>query len=247
MNHVWSYTLLSVAAVSLISLVGAFTLAIREDRLRRSLLSLVAFSAGALLGDVFLHILPELGEAGFSVRYGWYILAGIALFFALEKLVLWHHPHGEHDESIHSVVYLTQIGDSLHNFLDGIVIAVSFLVSPAVGLATTLAVVFHEIPQEIGNFAMLVHGGWSTRKALWWNFVSALFAVLGAVLVLAFARGATGAPTALLALGASSFIYIAMSDVLPELHRETSRRRSVYQLLWFVSGVAAMALLLLLE
>lgn len=247
MAPAWVYSLAAVGLVSAVSFVGAAALAVGEDRLRRTLLYLVAFSGGALLGDVFLHILPELSEAGFGVREGVYILGGIALFFALEKLIHWHHAHGEHDEGIHSVVYLTQVGDSLHNFLDGMVIAGSFLVSVPVGVATALAVVLHEIPQELGNFAILVHGGWSAKKALWWNFASALFAVLGALVVLLFAGSESAVPTALLSLGAASFIYIALSDILPELHREKSPRKSALHLVWFSLGALAMALLLWLE
>lgn len=247
MDSSWAYSLAAVALVSAVSFVGALTLTVREDRLKRFLLYLVAFSGGALLGDVFLHILPELSEAGFGVREGAYLLGGIVLFFALEKLVHWHRAHGEHEEGIHSVVYLTQVGDSLHNFLDGMVIAGSFLVSAPVGVATALAVILHEIPQELGNFAVLVHGGWSAKRALWWNFVSALFAVLGALTVLLFAGPESKVPTVLLTVGAASFIYIALSDILPELHREKNPKKSALHLWWFMLGVLSMALLLWLE
>jgi zinc and cadmium transporter len=247
MSNIWLYSLVSVVIVSLISLIGAVTLAVNHERLKQYLLYLVSFSAGALLGDVFLHILPEMAESSFGLREGVYILLGILIFFILERYILWHHSHSEHSEEIHSSVYLTQIGDSLHNFIDGMIIAGSFLASVQLGIATTIAVIFHEIPQEIGNFAILVHGGWSKLKALWYNFLSALTAVLGAIVVLMFVKTQTETPSALLSLGVASFIYIAMSDIIPQLHEEKNPRKSGLQLLWFIVGIVAMALLLLLE
>src|SRR3989344_1661998 len=238
MAQIWLYTLVSVIAVSLISLVGVFTLGLNEDRLRRILFYLVSFSVGALLGDVFIHILPEIMAGDAALKNGAYVLAGIMVFFVLESVLVWHHSHGSHDEKIHSIVYLTIVGDALHNFLDGIIIAASFLISIPVGIATATAVIFHEIPQEIGQFAILVHGGWSRGKALLYNFFSALTAILGAVLMLLFAQSFQEAPALLLGLGAASFIYIAMSDLIPELQKERHIRRSLLQLIWMLAGIA---------
>ena len=145
------------------------------------------------------------------------------------------------------MVYLTIFGDALHNFLDGVAIAAAFLASIPIGIATATAVIFHEIPQEIGQFAILVHGGWSRKKALLYNFFSALTAIAGALLVLLFSRSFTEASTVLLALGAASFIYIAMSDLIPELQKEQQVRRSVVQFVCMLAGIAVMALILLLE
>lgn len=247
MIQIWTYSLVSVSLVSLISLVGIFTLSIDEQKLKQWLFYLVAFSAGALLGDVFLHILPEMTKQSLGAKEGGYMLVGILVFFILERFILWHHSHSEHKEEIHSMVYLTQIGDSLHNFIDGLIIAASFLASTTLGIATTIAVIFHEIPQEIGNFAIFIHGGWSRGKALWYNFLSALTAVLGALVVLIFVRNQTQAPTALLSFGAASFIYIAMSDIIPELHKEVDSKKSGYQLIWFIIGIGVLGLLLYLE
>lgn len=247
MTQIWFYTLISVFVVSLISFVGAIALIMNSDKLRHRLLYLVSFAAGALLGDVFLHIFPEMAEKGFGAREGYYIILGIFVFFALERFVWWHHSHSDHSEEIHSVVYLTQTGDTLHNFIDGVIIATSYFVSLPVGLATTLAVVFHEIPQEIGNFAVLIHGGWPAKKALLYNFLSALAAVAGALLILVFLRQNFEVPFWLVSLAASSFIYIAMSDLIPEIQKKTDVRKSCYLLLWFGLGVGIMALLLLLE
>lgn len=248
MTQVWIYTLLAVLVVSLVSLVGIVTLSLNHKRLKNILFYLVSFSAGALLGDVFIHILPEISNTGFSYKEGLYFLIGILVFFVLERFIHLQHSHGEdHDEKVHSVVYLTMAGDSLHNFIDGIVIAVSFLANPTLGIASTLAVILHEIPQELGQYAILIHGGWSKGKALWYNFLSALTSMVGAVLVLVFAKNIEQAPTFLLAFSGASFIYIALSDLVPELHKEVGKRKSIIQFIWFVVGIGIMASLLLFE
>lgn len=247
MNNIWLYSILAVFVVSLVSFVGAFTLAIKEERLKKWLLSLVSFSAGALLGDVFIHILPEMAETGWPEMAGFYLLGGIVAFFLLERFVFWHHSHSEHDESVHSYTYLSLVSDGLHNFIDGMIIAGAFLVDTTLGFATTLAVVFHEIPQEIGNFAVLVHGGFSRSKALFYNFISALTAFLGAIIVLVFLKGFEEAPIFLLSISAASFIYIAMSDLIPQLHKEKNNKAAFGHLIWFFVGIAAMWALILLE
>lgn len=245
MAQIYLYTLLSVFLVSLVSLVGVFTLGIKEDLLRRILHYLISFSAGALLGDVFIHVLPEISQKGFTPLVGIYFLIGIVIFFLLEKSILWYHTHDDedHEHAKNSFIWVSIIGDSLHNFTDGLVIAASFLVSIPLGIAATLAVVFHEIPHEIGHFAILIHGGWSKGKALLYNFGSALTSVLGALIVLVIARD-FDAPQLLLALAGASFIYLSMSDIIPELHKERSVVKSIWQIVWFIFGVAIMALLL---
>lgn len=245
---IWMYTLISVSLVSLASLIGIFTLSLREQRLRSILQYLVSFSAGVLLGDVFLHLLPEMLESGGDPTFlGLYILLGIIVFFALERLIRWHHSHTDHDEQAHAAAYFTLFGDGLHNFIDGVIIAGAFLVDTHVGIVTTLAVLAHEIPHEIGDFAVLIHGGWSVKKALKYNFLSALTAILGAVMVLLVGGNGNLSPGALLALATSSFLYIAMSDLVPELHKELNKRKSVIQFASFILGVILMWLLLFLE
>lgn len=246
MTEVYLYTLISVLVVSVVSLVGIVALGINQNFLKQILHYLVGFSAGALLGDVFIHVIPEMSEVGFGSRMGIYFLIGIVVFFLLEKYILWHHSHDEHEESVHSIVYTSMAGDTLHNFIDGMVIAASFVVSVPLGIAATIAVVLHEIPQEIGQFAILVHGGWSRAKALAYNFISALTSVAGALIVLLFARNME-TPQILLAFAGASFIYVAMSDIIPELHKERSPVKSFWQIFSFVLGVAIMALLLKLE
>lgn len=248
MTEVWIYSLVSVLIVSLVSLSGIIVLGLNHKRLKSILFYLVSFSAGALLGDVFIHLLPEMSQAGFGTKEGIYFLIGILVFFVLERFIHLQHSHGEdHDEKVHSVVYLTMAGDSLHNFIDGIVIAVSFLANPTLGIASTLAVILHEIPQELGQYAILIHGGWSKSKALWYNFLSALTSVIGAVLVLVFAQGLEKAPSFLLAFAGASFIYVALSDLVPELHKEVGVRKSIIQFICFVTGIGLMGVLLFLE
>lgn len=247
MIEVWVYTLVSVLVISLISLIGVFTLGIKEEMLKRILFYLVSFSAGALLGDVFIHILPEIMVGENVLQTSIFILVGIIVFFVFERVLLWHHSHTSHKEEVHTMVHITIAGDMLHNLIDGIIIAASFLVNIQVGIATTIAVIFHEIPQEAGQFAILVHGGWSRRKALLYNFFSAITAIIGAVVVLLFSQHFKEVPTVLLGFGAASFIYIALSDLIPELHKELDVRRSAIQLVWMIAGIVIMALLFFLE
>ncbi len=256
MITIWFYTLLSIVIVSAISLIGAVILYFRIDRLQKILLFLVSFSAGALLGDVFLHLLPEaMEEASSAISVSVVILAGITLFFVLEKFIHWFHRHEythwflpphEDKKEVNPIVLTNLIGDGLHNFIDGMVIAGSFLISFPVGVATTLAVVFHEIPQEIGNFGVLIHYGLSIRRALWLNFLSALTAVFGAVAVLIAGAQNEAFISFIIALTIGGFIYIAGSDLIPELHKESSIKSSVYQIIFFLLGIGFMALLLLL-
>lgn len=247
MQNIWLYTLLSVLLVSLISLIGVFALALNKERLKKWLLSLISFSAGALLGDVFIHILPEIAEKGWEQTTSLYLLAGIIIFFILERSILWHHSHSEHEESIHAYTYLSLISDGLHNLIDGMIIAAAFLASTKLGLATTLAVIFHEIPEELGHFAVLIHGGFSKGRALFYNFISALTAFLGAAGVLVIFNNLETAPTPLLAISAASFIYIAMSDLVPELHKEPNKKTAAWHLLWFILGITVMWALIWLE
>ncbi|MDD5019563.1 MAG: ZIP family metal transporter [Candidatus Omnitrophica bacterium] len=245
----WIYALLSVFLVSIISLVGILALAIDERRLKRALLFLVSFAVGGLFGDVFIHILPEAFEEAVSpLRVSFGVIAGILLFFILEKFIYWRHCHaGVCDMHDKPVVWLNLIGDAFHNFIDGIIIGASYSVSFAIGITSTLAVVLHEIPQEIGDYGILVNGGLSRRKALGMNFLCALVAVLGAVTALLIGPHINDFADYALPLTAGGFIYLAGSDLIPELHREIRFSRSIFQLLSIICGVMVMALLLLLE
>lgn len=244
----WIAALLSVTAVSLLSLAGVITLSLSQVKLKRILIYLVSFSAGAFLGDVFLHLLPEAVEStGFSMHLGLTALAGIVFSFVIEKFIHWRHCHEPTSEDHpHPFAIMNLVGDGVHNFIDGAIIAASYLVSIPVGIATTFAVALHEIPQELGDFGVLVHGGFSRTKALWFNFLSAATAILGAILVLLISRVADVVEL-LIPFAAGLFLYVAASDLVPEMHRETKVTRSLLQLLFFLAGIGVMVLLLLLE
>jgi zinc and cadmium transporter len=252
-NEVAVYAILSVLVVSLISFVGLFFLSVKTGKLRKVLIYLISFSAGALLGDAFIHLLPETVEKnGFGLNVSAYVLLGIGLFFILEKFIHWRHCHGEvveeKHEKIHPFAYTNLVGDGLHNFIDGVIIAASYLVSIPAGVATTVAVVLHEIPQEIGDFGVLIHGGFSKGKALLLNFASALIAIIGALVVLLLQGGVEGLELVLVPIAAGGFIYIAASDLIPELHKHSNYLvRSFWQLVAFVAGILVMAGLLLIE
>lgn len=242
MSQVTIYTLASVLIVSLLSLVGIFILVIKERYLKKILLPLVSFAAGGLLGDVFIHLLPELVESGnFNLMTSLLILLGIILFFILEKVLHWRHCHHTVTEShTHPLAFMNLVGDSVHNLFDGALIAGSYMLSIPVGIATTIAVVFHEIPQEMGDFGVLLHSGMKVKKALFYNFVTALFAVLGALLIL-WING--DIVTMVIPITIGGFLYIANADLIPELHKEVEIKKSIIQLAGFLTGIGFMYLL----
>ncbi|HJW97214.1 MAG TPA: ZIP family metal transporter [archaeon] len=250
MFEAWLYSLLSVILVSMISLIGVFTLAIKDSTLNKILLYFVSFSAGALLGDAFIHLLPEtIKDAGFTVQISSVILFGIVFSFVVEKVVQWRHCHlPVSEQHPHPFAYMNLFGDGVHNFIDGLIIGASYIASAPIGIATTLAVIFHEIPQEIGDFGVLLHGGFKKRKALFMNFLTALTAVAGTVVAL-FIGAVEGAHPYLLAFAAGGFIYIASTDLIPELHRknvcEGFSRDAFVQMVFLVLGMAVMYGLLL--
>lgn len=254
MTLIWIYTLLSVLLISLISLIGIITLAIKKKFLKKIVSFLVSFSAGALLGGAFLHLLPETVEKfGFTMQIGIFILIGILIFFILEKFIHWRHCHHldfceEHDAHRHShaIAYMNLVGDSVHNLIDGMIIAGSYLLSIPIGIATTVAVIFHEIPQEIGDFGVLIHGGLSRKKAILYNFLTALTAIIGAVLVLLINNVFDNMAHILLPLAAGGFIYIAGSDLIPELHKEHKPAKSLFQIIGILLGIGVMLALLTL-
>ena len=235
------WILASTFLVTLISLVGIFTLAIKKNLLQKILFCLIGFSAGALIGGAFLHILPEVLEKTKSGLTFHYVILGIVIFFLMERYFYWRHCHdGVCD--IHAFSYLNLIGDGLHNFIDGMMIAVSFTVSIKLGTVTTLAVIFHEIPQELGDFGVLIYGGFTTRKALFYNYISAFAAMVGAVAGYFISGVAVGFSNFLLPLTAGGFIYIATSDLIPEIHKEKDLKRSTLAFIAFLFGIIFMAL-----
>ena len=234
------WTLGSVLIVSLLSFVGVFFFSLREEVLKRVLLYFVSFATGALFANVFGHLLPEIAEesADLSQSFG-LVFVGILFSFTIEKFIHWHHCHTlECDHQVHPVGKMILMGDGAHNITDGILIATAYLVDISLGIATTIAVIFHEIPQEIGDFSVLLHSGYSRGRALTLNFVSALTAVLGAVSVLFLHEKVHGIEQILLPLTAGNFLYIAGSDLIPELHKETRPGRALLQLLCIIAGAA---------
>ncbi|MFC2143362.1 ZIP family metal transporter [Candidatus Aenigmatarchaeota archaeon] len=235
----------SVIIISLISLIGIVTLLIKENALRKVLLFLVSFSAGALFSGAFIHLLPEAVEKfGFGVEISLYTLSGIVVLFVLEKLIHWRHCHVPTSKNHpHPFGYINLIGDAIHNFIDGMIIGASYLASVTTGITTTIAVILHEIPQEIGDFGVLLYAGFSKKRALMMNFLSAITAILGTIVSLVLATYVEGITMFLLPFAAGGFIYIAGSDLIPELHKEEKMSKSIIQLIFFILGMMIMYLL----
>lgn len=237
-------------AISAISLIGVFALSLKDRVLRSSLFILVSLAAGALLGDAFIHLIPEAyAEATNPLNVSLAILGGVLGFFVIEKALHWHHHLGieASEPKVHPLGKLILFSDGVHNFIDGLIIGSSYLISVEVGIATTIAVILHEIPQEIGDFGVLIHAGYSKAKALWFNFLSALAAIVGAFAAFALGSSVEGITLWLIPIAAGGFIYIALSDLIPELHKEGSLRHSALQFLWILVGIVSMVLLLGLE
>ncbi|MCW4044012.1 MAG: ZIP family metal transporter [Candidatus Bathyarchaeota archaeon] len=246
----WLLALTSVVIVSSISLVGVLTLWVNSKKLSKVLLYLVSFSAGSLLGDAFIHLIPEAIEAsGVGVSVSIFIIFGILASFSVERFLQWRHCHiPTSSEHVHSFVYMNLFGDSVHNLIDGLIIGGSYLVSVPVGVATTLAVVFHEIPQELGDFGVLIYGGFTRRKALWYNFLTALTAVAGVLVALVLGSVMDGFTPLIIPFAAGNFIYIAGSDLIPEIRKdEPQPKKAALQAVAISFGVVVMLGLLLLE
>ena len=234
--------LIAVFFVSLISLIGAFSLAVKEKYLNRILILFVGFAAGGMLGGAFLHLLPESMQFGESIFI--YVVIGVVFFFLLETFLHWRHCHTGKCE-IHPFTYLVLVGDGVHNFVDGMIISVSFMANTSLGVATTFAVIFHEIPQELGDFGALVYGGFSKKRALLYNFLSALVAFAGALFVY-FLRF-TNSTAFLLPFAAGGFIYIATTDLIPELHKARKLSDSMVQFAFLLLGLALMGVFKILS
>lgn len=224
--------------ISLIAFVGMVVLFLKDELLTRILFILVAFSAGALMGGAFLHLLPETMEKSTDIEVFLWLLGGFILFFFTEKVLQWHHCHRV--KHVHTLGFMNLIGDSVHNFSDGLIIAASFVARVPLGVVTTLAIALHEIPQEIGDFGVLVYSGFKKVRALLLNFLAALTVILGGI-VGYFISGYVGKFTVfLLPLAAGGFIYIASSDLIPEIRKETNLKRGTLSFMAFLSGVLFM-------
>jgi len=250
------YAVVSVIIVSLVSLIGVVTLLLKKDTVNKLLLTLVSLSAGTLLGGAFLHLLPQsVKESGFTVSVSLLVLAGVLVFFLVEKIIHLHHCHvpDQHENLLVSESHKYHLGlmnllaDGLHNFIDGLVIAGAYLVSIPLGIAATLAVIFHEVPQEIADFGVLLYSGYSTSKALWFNFLSAAVAIVGVVVGLVLGSRVESFAMLMLPFAAGGFIYIAGSNLIPELHKGCDVKESVFHFLALLAGIGIMVLLLLVE
>lgn len=259
--NVWLYTLGSVLSLSLLSLVGVFALSTKGlHHLNRLLTYLISLAAGVMLGGAVFHLLPEAAAAmGTGKTFSLVLAASFVVFFALEKFLLLHHhgvsendlPAHDHDDhqngdslkQVRPMVWINLVGGAIHNFVDGVTIAVTFLLYPTLGATTVLATTLHEIPREIGDFAVLIHGGLPVKKAILFNLLTSLAAIVGAVAVLIVGSHLKGYADWLLPIAAANFLYIALANLLPELAHVRNRRQSFIQILLVIFGLALMYLL----
>ena len=247
---VLAQSLLATFIVSLISFVGVFVLISKFSKLKELQTALISFAAGALLGDAFLHMLAEnIEEFGYESSTILFIFVGILLMLLVEAYLHCSHDTEKEAEQRKMLVLarLNILGDGVHNLLDGVAIAASFLVSPALGVTSTLAIVLHEIPQELADAAVLSYSGWRTSKILLINFLTALTAVVGALLVFIVSSFVEHADQFLVPLAAGQFIYIALADLLPEIHKKTGVAKYIIEISAFVLGILIMYALTLVE
>ncbi len=238
--------IVATSIVSIFSLAGIFSLSLKEETLHGILLFLVAFSAGSILGAAYFDLLPEAIELVEESKVFIYITLGFVLFFFLERFIYWYHGH-PHEEDISTELgertftqgfaYLNLIGDGIHNFVDGMIISTSFLIGFSVGLATTIAVIFHELPQEMGDYGILIFGGFNRKKALLLNFFVSLTVVVGGMATIFLIDIVEVLSGLLIAFSAGGFIYLAASELIPELYKEKSFWKSVIQFVIFILGI----------
>jgi zinc and cadmium transporter len=254
MNNFYQYlesfspAVLSIIAafiISLVSFVGVFSLPFYK--FKKAIPLLVSLAAGAMIGDVFLHIIPHILEENkdsFDPKNFMWLIAGIAAFYLLETVFSWHHQHSVSDsQKPHTIGKMVLVGDSLHNFFDGLGIAVAFAVSPAIGVATTIAFMIHEIPQEIGDFAIFINSGWSRKKALIANFLSGLTAVVGAIVGGFLLNSFETIELPILMFTAGSLIYISLADLIPESNNHNMKHHKSFRFVTFLSFIIGVAVM----
>ena len=233
--------ILASALSSLLGLTGGFLLIWKDNLVKKFSHFFISFAAGAMIGAAFFDLIVEANDKfpdRLSTTFAW-VMVGFFLFFIIERILFWHHH--SHSEDVHSeqkpIIPLIIIGDSIHNFIDGTVIAGTFLVSPALGIATSIAVFFHEIPQEIGDFSIMIHSGMRRQAVVWWNLLGALVSPIGTIITLIIAERVHGLELPLVGIAAGNFIYIAAADLIPEIHREKKLLMSMIQLGLMVTGL----------
>ena len=231
-----AWIILGGILMSAIAMVGSATLVLKPATLDRLLLPLVAFAAGSLIGGAFFHMIPAALETiGNTLGVGIAVVAGFTTFFVLEQLLHWHHCHRARSDCKQPLTYLILIGDGLHNFLGGLAIAGTFLIDVRLGITSWLAAAAHEVPQELGDFGVLVHGGWTNRRALLFNAISGLTFLLGGLLAyfLSFRVDVSW----LIPFAAGNFLYIGASDLVPEVNKHNDLAASSIHLLAFILGL----------
>ncbi len=230
--------------MSAIALIGSVTLFFQEATLKKLLLPLVALAAGTLLGGALFHMIPaSVDKLDNKLEIYLWILTGFALFLALEQFLHWHHCHRAPSEH-RPLTYLILIADGIHNFIGGLAVAGAFLIDIRVGISTWIAAAAHEVPQELGDFGILIHGGWNKRQALLYNFLSALTFLIGGIV--AYGASLTIDVTFLLPFAAGNFIYIAAADLIPEIKHEENASLNVIHFFSFLMGIALLLLVKLL-
>lgn len=242
------FSFVAAGVIGLISLIGIVFIIFRLPTVSRFSHYLVAFAIGSLIGDAFIHLLPS-AFTGISspLPVSLLSLAGLILFYIIEEILHWHHCHDPdcHQPESASIVTLNLAGDSVHNLVDGMLIAASFNTNFGLGLTTSLAVLFHEIPQEIGDFGIFIHQGLGFSRAIKLNFLSALFALLGVLLVHLIGFRSQSFSTYLLPVTAGGFIYLALSDLIPQLHHRS--RRPLQSLIYLSAIILGIALMVILD
>lgn len=239
-----AYIIIATGLEAGVSLIGRLIAIFNADQIKKAAHFVVSFAVGALLAVAFLDLLPEaihLGEeAGIAVEgmtgIFFFVLFGVFLFFILEKFLFWYHCHDDGHCPVHTYTYLILWGDALHNLIDGVIIALAFLVDIRLGVVTTIAVLLHEIPQEMTDFSILLHGGMARRRALVYNFLVALPALCGGILTYIFADSIASILPYAIALAAGNFIYLAAVDLMPELHEQASLKHSFFQIAFLALG-----------
>ncbi|MCX6743309.1 MAG: ZIP family metal transporter [Candidatus Parcubacteria bacterium] len=238
------YAIISGLIVSLIGLVVFLLLLWQENFSRKIIFYLVSFSAGAMIGGAFFHLLPEaIAEQQNSLKVFAYLLVGFCVFFILEKFLRWHHCHDKNCHDNSHLGYMNLIGDGIHNFIDGLIIISAFMVNTALGIVTTISIISHEIPQEMGDFGVLLYSGMKKTKMLGYNFLVALLAVLGVVMGYLLINSVAGLNNLLLPAAAGGFIYIAATDLIPELQKEIKAKSSFYHFFVFILALLFMLLI----
>ncbi len=247
MNILW-YALASAFGISLISFIGVLTLSFGQRYLLNIISHLMSFAAGTLLGNVFFHLVPKAISLHLNpLTIGSCILLGIFIFFILEKILHWHQAHSHPLQHIKPFGIMNLLGDTLHNFIDGIALGVSYVVSLPLGISSTIAIALHEIPQEFSDFGILLHARFSVKKALWYNFLSGISAITGTLVVFFMYTTFAQSINFLIPFTAGGFIYIAASNLIPELHKDKGLWCSIMQIFLFLSGGLIMLGLALID